>query len=186
MQSSQKEEHLSSSMEDYLEAILFLVRQNRVARVRDIAGHIGVGMPSVTSALKGLAQRKLVNYDPYQFVTLTDAGRDLAEQISQRHYDLRGFLADILGLEPETAESNACRMEHAMDAQALARLRMFAEFITRCPRSSRGWVEAFQRQFAQGPCDQRGACAQCMTDAMRLPTAPQPPEDSDVRSQANG
>ena len=65
-------EHLSRSLEDYLETILLLVRRKRVARVRDIAKRLNVGMPAVTAALKALSKRKLVNYDPYQVVTLTD------------------------------------------------------------------------------------------------------------------
>ena len=70
---------LTASLEDYLEAVLMLVRQKRVARVRDIAKRVGVGMPSVTTALKGLARRELVNHDPYEAVTLTDRGREVAE-----------------------------------------------------------------------------------------------------------
>jgi DtxR family Mn-dependent transcriptional regulator len=160
-------------MEDYLEAVLFLVRQNRVARVRDIAARLGVGMPSVTAALKALAHRKLVNYDPYQYVTLTAHGQELAEQISRHHYDLRSFLADVLGLDSATAESNACRMEHAMDEQALERLRFFAEFIARCPRSGSKWIGAFQRQFTEGPCDRQGLCSVCLAEAVRPSRSPE-------------
>lgn len=136
---------LSASMEDYLEAILLLVRQNRVARVRDIAGHLKVGMPSVTAALKALAERKLVNYDPYQFITLTDHGAELAEQISRRHFDLRRFLTDVLGLDGQVAEDNACRMEHAMDEQVLERLREFQEFLAQSRRDGQDWAESFRR-----------------------------------------
>ena len=66
---------LTPSLEDYLETILLLVRRDRVARVRDIAGHMGVAMSSVTAALKSLSKRKLVNYDPYEVITLTASGR---------------------------------------------------------------------------------------------------------------
>ncbi len=144
------EDKLTASMEDYLEAILLLARRSRVARVRDIAAHLHVGMPSVTSALKTLAKRGLVNYDPYQFVTLTDRGQESAEGISQRHNVLRRFLLDILGMDAEAAESNACRMEHAVDQEFLDRLRRFAEFIQQCPRTGQNWIDAFAKQCAAG------------------------------------
>ena len=162
-----KSRKLSSSKEDYLEAILCLVRQNRVARVRDIALRLGVGMSSVTSALKVLSKRELVNYDPYQFVTLSDRGRHLAEQISRRHDDLRSFLAEVLGLPAQVAEANACRMEHAMDDEVLERFRALAEFVTRCPRAGKEWIKSFQQRFSQGRCGPAGSCRQCLAGAVR-------------------
>jgi DtxR family Mn-dependent transcriptional regulator len=136
---------LSQSMEDYLEAILWLVRRDKVARVRDIAAHLGVAMPSVTAALKALSHRGLVNYDPYQFVTLTPSGSALAEQVSQRHSDISEFLVNVLGLDPAAAQANACRMEHVVDETVLARLRKFAEFASRRCEMGENWIEQFKR-----------------------------------------
>jgi DtxR family Mn-dependent transcriptional regulator len=130
---------LSSSQEDYLEAVLDLVRTGRVARVRDIARRLGVGMPSVSVALKALSARGLVNYDPYQVVTLTDRGQQVGEGINHRHAVLQDFLTEVLGVEPVRARSNACRMEHAIDDGVLDRLRDFARFVQRCPRIGRKW-----------------------------------------------
>jgi len=136
-------EKLSPSLEDYLEAVLILIRRGRVARVRDIAAHLGVGKSSVTGALKALAKRELVNYKPYQFITLTDRGRELAEEVSARHVLLRQFLTDVLGLDGASAEANACRMEHAVDGELLERLGRFSKFVQECPRAGRSWVRAF-------------------------------------------
>lgn len=158
---------LSASQEDYLEAILSQIRRNHVARVRDIASQLSVGMPSVTSALKSLARQKLVNYDPYQFVTLTERGLELAEAVTHRHSQLRRFLVDVLGIEPEVAEANACRIEHAMDEQVLERLRLMAEFIFRCPRTGEEWVSTFQHRFVSGHCQQGQACPACLAGAVR-------------------
>ncbi len=141
---------LTRSLEDYLEAILVLVRQNRVARVRDIARRLGVGMPSVTAALKTLTKRKLVNYDPYQVVTLTGLGRDQAEAICARHETLRRFVTDVLGMDAEAAEANACRMEHAADDALLARLAEFVEFVHRCRRAGDDWIAGFQGSCGGG------------------------------------
>ena len=158
-------ERLTGSQEDYLEAVLVLVRKGRVARVRDIARALGVGMPSVTTALKSLARRGLVNYDPYQFITLTDAGRDLAEEVSQRHNVLRRFLIEVLGLDPESAEANACRMEHAVDRRLLERLMDFAEFIRACPRAGESWIGAFLAHGPRGREPHR--CRACLAGMVR-------------------
>ncbi|MCK4379164.1 MAG: metal-dependent transcriptional regulator, partial [Deltaproteobacteria bacterium] len=63
--------NLTSNMEDYLEAILTLQEEQKVARVRDIARQLKVKMPSVTGAVRNLAEKGLVNYERYSFVTLT-------------------------------------------------------------------------------------------------------------------
>jgi len=154
-------EHLSRSLEDYLETILFLIRRRRVARVRDIAKRLNVGMPAVTAALKTLSKRELVNYDPYQVVTLTDPGREVAEEISQRHFLLRQFLTDVLGLDGESADANACRMEHAVDEDLLQRLQEFMRFIHECPRAGSSLVENFRKYCRQRPDLDR--CRECIS-----------------------
>jgi DtxR family Mn-dependent transcriptional regulator len=145
---------LTASQEDYLEAILLLVREGRVARVRDIAAHVGVGKPSVTAALKSLAKRNLVNYDPYQYITLTDAGRTAAQRVERRHHVLKDFLTEILGIDAATAEENACRMEHAVDQQVMQRLQAFAEFAQGCPQFDRGqWLATMETgEGCDGTC----------------------------------
>ena len=144
---------LTASQEDYLEAILLLVREGRVARVRDIASHLGVGKPSVTAALKGLAKRELVNYDPYQYITLTDTGRLAAERIERRHTVIKDFLQNILGVDADTAEANACRMEHAVDQEVMGRLKAFAEFAESCPQ--------FDRARGLEALEVNGGCGRC-------------------------
>lgn len=152
---------LSASLEDYLETVWLLVQRDRVARIRDIAKRLKVGMPSVTAAMKSLAKRKLVKYDPYQVVTLTAEGRSIAEEISSRHHLLRQFLTGVLGLDGDVAEANACRLEHAMDGELLDRLRSFTRFIERCPRAGEDWVAKFLK-FSDGDED-LGRCRQCLT-----------------------
>ena len=129
---------LSSSLEDYLEAIYHLVRENRVARVRDIAERMGVQMPSVTGALRSLAAKDLVNHDPYSYVTLTPAGERIARDMVRRHEVLTGFLSDFLGLDLAAAERNACAMEHAIEPQVLDRLVAFVEGAGRPAKASAG------------------------------------------------
>jgi DtxR family transcriptional regulator, Mn-dependent transcriptional regulator len=150
---------LSSSLEDYLEAVLELVQTGRVARVRDIARRLNVGMPSVSVALKTLSARGLVNYDPYQVITLTERGEQLGRDITHRHEVLQGFLTDVLGIAPEVAQSNACRMEHAIDNEVLEKLKEFAGLLRRCPRVVRDW--AGQASPADGATPQPADCPGC-------------------------
>ncbi len=138
-----KTERLSAALENYLEATLVLIREGKVARVRDIASYVGLSQSSVTAALKNLAKRELVNYDPYQYVTLTEEGERLAQDVLHRHEVLTDFLATILGVDPKHAETNACRMEHVIDKDVMTRLSEFAQFVQTCKRDGHDWIGQF-------------------------------------------
>ncbi len=120
---------LSESLEDYLEAILVIENERRVARPKEIAESMFVSSPSVTAALQNLANRKLINYAPYDLVTLTDEGRRLALDIKRRHDALLRLFADALQLDPDEADKIACHTEHVMSAEALVRLVEFMDFL---------------------------------------------------------
>ena len=85
-------EGLSASLEDYLEVIYHLERSNRVARAKDIADQMNVQRASVTGALKALAGRGLINYSPYSYITLTSAGRTVAQRCHSPSRDTQGIL----------------------------------------------------------------------------------------------
>lgn len=120
---------LSTILEDYLEAIFQLEQQGQVTRVSDIARLLRVKMPSVTGALKTLASRNLVEHEAYGYVTLTPAGRTLAEQVHQRHVAIVELLAQVMRLPAAQAEEEACRLEHALGPEALERLQALTQFI---------------------------------------------------------
>jgi DtxR family Mn-dependent transcriptional regulator len=130
---------ISSNLEDYLEAILLLVRQGGQAHAADIARHLKVTRASVTGALHALAERGLVDYKPYRAVTLTPEGDRLARQVSERHAVLHRFFGDILGVPEAEAETAACRMEHAASGLALERLIDFVRHVNGQGRGSLGW-----------------------------------------------
>lgn len=136
-------EALSASLEDYLEAILSLVKGDGEAHVRDIAERLGVTMPSVTGALHTLAERELVNYQPYSTVTLTRRGRRIAEGVSRRHQVFSTFFSGVLGLKAQVAGENACRLEHAIDDTVLERLAEYIEFVHECPLGTCRWEGGF-------------------------------------------
>jgi DtxR family transcriptional regulator, Mn-dependent transcriptional regulator len=78
-------------MEDYLEAIYELEKKNRVARITDIAELLQIKKSSATKALKALAEKDLVNYEPYKFITLKKAGLERARKITSKHRILSSF-----------------------------------------------------------------------------------------------
>lgn len=122
-------EELTPSMEDYLEAILLLEQKNRVARVKDIAEKLSVQMPSVTGALKTLRNRELVDYEKNSFINLTPKGLKLAKAILERHEILISFFRDGLGLEGDSAEDQACRVEHAIDQETSRRIKILTDYV---------------------------------------------------------
>lgn len=158
--SSDIAEGLSASLEDYLEVIFHLEQSNRVARAKDIADQMNVQRASVTGALKALACRGLINYSPYSYITLTQPGRSIAKDIIRRHDTLKDFFVTALQMDPDDAEANACRIEHAIDPLAIDRLVRFLEFIKICPRAGMDWFEAFARYCQNGI--QTSNCENCL------------------------
>ena len=124
---------LSASLEDYLKAIHQIVVEKQAARGKDIAQRLGVSNPSVTAALRSLAERGLINYTPYDIVTLTDRGKEMSEDIMGRHKALRDFFVKILSVSEDLADKAACDMEHALPRDILVSLTEFIEFVERRP-----------------------------------------------------
>jgi DtxR family Mn-dependent transcriptional regulator len=136
-------------MEDYLEAIYHLCRDEGVARVKTIAGRLGVTTPSVVGAIKNLKRRKLVRQELYGYVRLTEDGEEIAQKVIQRHEILTDFFEQFLGLDFETASRDACKIEHAVSSETLQRLRSIAKFIETEPRVNRDWMKRFRRFYSE-------------------------------------
>ncbi|RLC04302.1 MAG: metal-dependent transcriptional regulator [Deltaproteobacteria bacterium] len=128
-----KQNPLSESLEDYLETILRLQATKTVARSKDIADMLNIKRGSVTGMLKKLADNKLINYEPYGYVTLTPEGRKIASAIDRRHIFLRDFFHRVLKVDEKIADRTACRMEHAMDKQTFKKFKSFLKKIDTCP-----------------------------------------------------
>ena len=124
-----KEMDLSESLEDYLETILELQTTNTVARSKDIAEKLDIKRGSVTGMLKKLASQELINYEPYGYVTLTPLGKKIAQEIEGRHQVFRDFLHKTIGVDEQTADETACRMEHAMNAATFKKFKAFIESV---------------------------------------------------------
>lgn len=119
----------SSSMQDYLEAILDLAEKDGLVRVSDIASRLSISKPSVTQMIENLKKQELVKQEPYGPVELTGAGRELATKVRQRHRLLKKFLIDVLEVDPEIAERDACMIEHVISPQTMEKLVEFLAVV---------------------------------------------------------
>ena len=117
---------LHQSGEDYLEAILVLQKQRGMVRSVDVARYLDVSKPSVCHAVATLRDGGFLTMDSDYFLHLTDVGREVAEQIYEKHR----FFTDRLiaaGVDPETAERDACRIEHVISDESFRRLKAVAK-----------------------------------------------------------
>ena len=144
---------LSESLEDYLETIFHLVAEKPAARARDIAKRLGVGRSSVTGALHALAEKGLVNYAPYEVITLTRKGEAAAQDVVRRHEVFRDFLVKVLSVEETAADEAACQMEHAIPPAVFERFMEFVEFVEVCPRAGAKWIRGFGYHCQHGKPD---------------------------------
>lgn len=113
---------LHASGEDYLETILILQKQCGMVRSVDVARYMSVSKPSVCRAVAVLRDGGFLRVDDDHFLHLTDAGREVAEKIYERH---QFFTEQLIaaGVDPKIAEADACRLEHAISSESFARLK---------------------------------------------------------------
>ena len=117
---------LHASGEDYLEAVLVLQKQKGMVRSVDMARHMGVSKPSVCHAVATLKNGGFLTMDDGFFLHLTNIGREVAEQIYEKH---RFFTERLIaaGVDSEIAEADACRIEHVISEESFRRLKAVAE-----------------------------------------------------------
>ena len=122
-------EKISSSLEDYLEAIAEIIEDNGHAHTKDIADKLHVKMPSVTSALQTLSAKGLIRYQSHAPVVLTAAGSERAAVIRLRHAAFNNFFREILKLSPEEANDTACKVEHIVCEKVMSRFVSLTDAI---------------------------------------------------------
>lgn len=118
---------MTESLEMYLETISLLHEKTRIARVTDIASELGVSKPSVHAALHELERRGLIQHEHYGEVFLSPAGKEASNAIRRRHGLLTRFLREVVGVSPEIAEQDACRIEHYLSEETMVRIAAIAE-----------------------------------------------------------
>jgi len=115
---------IHESGEMYLETIHVLLQQNSAVRSVDISEHMGYSKPSVSRAVGLLKKGNYILVDKDGYITLTDTGREVAEKIYERHTVLSRMLTK-LGVDPEVAAEDACRLEHAMSDESFEAIKRY-------------------------------------------------------------
>ena len=113
---------LHASGEDYLETILVLQKKLGMVRSVDVARHLEVSKPSVSHAVATLRDGGFLMMDEDHFLHLTDVGREVAEKIYERHCFFTEQLITA-GVDPKTAEADACRIEHTISQDSFEKIR---------------------------------------------------------------
>lgn len=121
--------HLQESGEMYLETVLVLSKTGRAVRSLDVAEYMGFSKPSVSRAVGLLKSGGYLVMDKNGFLALTDAGREVAEKMYERHTLLTRFLT-MLGVDEETAADDACKMEHHISDASFEALKRHALQLT--------------------------------------------------------
>ncbi len=120
---------IQESAENYLEAILVLTQRNGQVRSIDVAHYTGFSKPSISRAVGLLRDNGYVSIDQNGLLCLTEAGLKIAETIYERHTVLTELLT-MLGVSPETAAEDACRIEHVISAETFEKLKEHAHRYT--------------------------------------------------------
>jgi len=139
---------ITKSVEDYLEAIYNLIEKKGYARTIDIANHLKIRSPSVTEMLQKLDKEGFIIYEKYRGIKLTSKGEEIAKSVKKRHEILARFL-EILGVEREIAEEDACSIEHSVHPETMERLSKFVEFVSSAPKDPK-WLEHFEHYVRTG------------------------------------
>lgn len=119
---------IHESAENYLETILILSQKKAQVRSIDIVNELEFSKPSVSVAMKNLRQNGYVLMDKDGYLTLTDAGKEIAETIYERHQFLSQWLVQ-LGVDEQTAVGDACRIEHVISAKSFQAIKRHVEEI---------------------------------------------------------
>lgn len=114
------------SAENYLETILILQKRNGSVRSIDIVNELDYTKPSVSIAMKHLRENGYIEMDKSGHITLLDAGLEIAEMMYERHTSLTNFLI-ALGVSPETAKEDACRIEHIISQESFEAIKNHAK-----------------------------------------------------------
>ena len=164
-----KKNNLSASSENYLKAIYFIVKENKAARVKDISKYLNIGPSSVSEALRSLADKCLINYQPYGIITLTDQGEKIAEELNSRHDIICNFLENVLLVDKDSVDINAGKIEYGVSEDVLEKFIRFLEFMQTCSCKEPKWIKSYKYYALHGDIQEK--CHTCIARCKENPEA---------------
>ena len=139
---------VTERIEDYLEALYFIIKKKGYAKVKDISTYFGISPSSVTEMFQKLEKQGYINYEKYGGATLTKNGEEIAINTRRKHDTLFKFL-QIFDIPDDIANEDACHIEHVVHKKTMLRLTKFVEFINNYDNKPR-WMEHFQQYYTTG------------------------------------
>ena len=118
---------LSPSEEDYLETIYLVKKEHKTVKPIEVAKKLNVRKPSVTGAVKKLSKKGFIQYQKYGDIKITEEGEKTARDIYKKHQMLMRFFTEVLKLEKNIAEEDACKIEHTLSKKTLNKLTKFIQ-----------------------------------------------------------
>lgn len=119
------DKELSTASENYLEVIFDLAKSGASVRSVDVATRMNVSKASVNKAIGILKDAGMVDQQYYGMITLTPLGKTCAQAVDTRHKVIKRFLIEVLGVDNETADQDACKMEHVVSEQTIERWKAY-------------------------------------------------------------
>lgn len=156
------ENELTESLEKYLFAIYEIVKENKAARVKDVSNYLKIGGPATSDAVKTLAKRKFINYEPYGIITITAKGKKKAEEKIRRHKTISNFLDKVLRINKDEIEKSAKSIEYSMTEDVLDKFVAFLDFMENCSCKEPKWIKSYEF-FARNNCMQE-KCIKCIEE----------------------
>lgn len=125
--------NLTAGLEDYIEAIYVASMGNKTLKGAELARMLNISRASVSEALSKLVSKGLIQYESYGTVTLTPKGKSEAIKVYNTHNILKNFFETVLGISPNEASENACRIEHIISPDIIEKMRDFSSFCKKNP-----------------------------------------------------
>lgn len=119
----------SPSLEQYVEAIADLLTREKVCSVSQIAEQVEVSRPAASRAVRELKEKALVAHRAYGYVDLTEEGQTLADRLTARHEALYAFFTEVLGIEEDWADEEACRLEHHLGDRLVSKISALQQYL---------------------------------------------------------
>ena len=117
--------NLTGSLEDYIEMIYILQQKNEKVMITDISNSLKLTKPSVNKAVNNLKSEGLLTHERYGNIVLTERGEEVAKSVYDRHKVLTSFFIEVLHINPETAEEDACKVEHILSGESMEKLTKY-------------------------------------------------------------
>lgn len=157
---------ITHSAAHHLMAISDLLHKNGYARVTDVARRLGITRGSASITLKSLKEKGLVREDENKFLQLSGEGKSLVQSIQSKRKVLIKFFQDVLKVDPDNAEIDACKIEHLISLETGEKLLAFIKFLTSGDKTARECLHAFHSSHFD--CGDSEDCPYCMEDCLLI------------------